>query len=123
MLCTQNIVSTEVMLRFVSGDTQLRRLQWSDVDSNEVRFRGHKEDQAQVGSVVACTRSEVRGPCFELGESGGAVMLFLCSHYCDAMHCYLNTRLFLVQFREARKSMGIWSGVESAERGSQKVGA
>ena len=46
---------------YFSGDRQLRRLQWSDADRVAVRLRGHKGDQAQVGSVIVRTRSEVRG--------------------------------------------------------------
>ena len=34
---------------FFSGGSQLRRLEWSEADRVEVRFRGHKGDQAQVG--------------------------------------------------------------------------
>ena len=52
-----------------SGHNQQRRHQWSDVDRVELRFRGHKGDQAQVGSVVLRTRSEVRGPCSELSTT------------------------------------------------------
>ena len=49
--------------------------------------------------------------------------LLLWWHYCDAMQRYLNTCTFLVPFREARKSVEIWSGAESAERGGRKIGA
>ena len=62
---------------FFSGGSQLRRLEWREADRVEVRFRGHKGHQAQVGSVVVRTRSEVRGPCSELGEGGGAVALMV----------------------------------------------
>ena len=57
---------------------QLRHLQRSGADRAEVRFCGHKGDQAQVGSVIVRTQSEVRGPCSELGE-GGALMVALLS--------------------------------------------
>ena len=40
-----------------------------------MQFRGRKGDRAQVGSVIVRTRSEVRGPCSELGEGGGAFAL------------------------------------------------
>ena len=62
---------------FFSGEGQLKRLQWSDADRVEVRFLGPKRDQAQVGSVIVRTRSEVRGPCCELGEGGGTVALMV----------------------------------------------
>ena len=69
---------------FFSGERQLKRLQWSDADRVEVRFRGHTGDQAQVGSVIVRTRSEVRGPCSELGEVGGAVALMVALLSCFA---------------------------------------
>ena len=65
------------------GDRQVRRLKWSDADRVEVRFPDHKVDQAQAGSVIVRTRSEVRGPCSELGEGVGdvAVMVALLSWF------------------------------------------
>ena len=75
---------SEVMLRYFSGDRQLRRLQWSDADRVKVRLRGHIGDQAQVGSVIVRTRSEVRGPCSELGEGGVAVALMISLLSCFA---------------------------------------
>ena len=84
---TQRIVSHKETLRlfFVfAGDRQLRRLQWSDADGVEVRFRGHKGDQAQAGSVIVRTRSEVRGTCSELGARRrsrcfyGSTMVMFC---------------------------------------------
>ena len=69
---------------FFSGDSQLGRLEWSDADRVEVRFRGHKGDQAQVGSVVVRTRSEVRGPRSGLDEGGGAVALMVALLSCHA---------------------------------------
>ena len=73
---TRSDVALFFFFFFFPGDRQLRRLQWSDADWVEVRFRGHKGDQAQVGSVIARTRSEVRGPCSEMGE-GGVLMVAL----------------------------------------------
>ena len=69
---------------FFFGDRQLRRLQRSDTDRVEVPFRGHKGDQAQAGSVIVRTRSEVRGPCSELGDGGGAVALVVALLSCFA---------------------------------------
>ena len=37
------------------------------VNHVELRFCGHKNDHIHVGSSVVRTRSEVRGPCAELG--------------------------------------------------------
>ena len=70
--CIQHIVSRGDAA-FFSGASQLKRLEGSEADLVEVRFRGHKGDQIQVGSVVVRTGSEVRGPRSELGEDGGAV--------------------------------------------------
>ena len=62
----------------------MRRLEWSEADRVEVRFRGHKGHQAQVGSVVVRTRSEVRGPRSELGKGGGAVAVMVALLSCHA---------------------------------------
>lgn len=56
---------------------QLGRLQWSNADRVGVRLCRFKGDQAHVGSVVAPTRSEVLGPCSELGEGGRPVALLV----------------------------------------------
>ena len=77
---------------FFSGDRQLRRLHWSDADRVEVRLRGRKGDQAQVGSVIVRTRGEVRGLCSQLGEGGGAVALMVALLSC--LQLYLNTLHF-----------------------------
>ena len=69
---------------FFYGDSQLRRLERSEADRVEVRFRDHKGDQAQVGSVFACTRSEVRSPRSDVGEGGGAVALMVALLSCHA---------------------------------------
>ena len=44
-----------------------------------------------VGSSVVRTRSEVRGPCSELGEGGGAVALTVALLFYTTQR-YLNTR-------------------------------
>ena len=36
----------------------LASLQWHQATSNKVRFRGHKGDQAQQGSVIVRTRDD-----------------------------------------------------------------
>ena len=46
-----------------AGDSQLDTLEWDRVDRVEVRFRGHKGDYGQAGSVIVRTRSVMRGPC------------------------------------------------------------
>lgn len=43
------------------GERQLGNLKYIEVDRVKVRFRGHEGDEGQVGSAVACKRSEVRG--------------------------------------------------------------
>ena len=91
----------------------MRRLQWSDADRFKMRFRGHKGDQAQAGSVVVRTRSEVRGPCSELCEGGGAVALMIAL----LLSCFVSL-LEHAPFKGASKSVGMWSGVTSVERDS-----
>ena len=105
-----------------SGNSQLRCLHWSDADRVELRLRDHKNDRVQVGSVVVRTRSEVRGPCSELGEGGGAVALMVTLMSC---HAALPEHSPLSSYRlgGGGKSVGIYSGAESAERGRSKVRA
>lgn len=62
---------------FYSGDRQLGRSTWKEADRGEVRFRGHKGDQAQAGSVLVPTRCEVTGPRSGLASGGGAVALMV----------------------------------------------
>ena len=42
-------------------ERRLTSLQWHQVTSIEVRFRGHKGDQAQQGSVIVRTRDDASG--------------------------------------------------------------
>lgn len=62
---------------FFAGESQLDILRWHRADRVEVRFRGHKGDQGQAGSVIVRTRSAVRGPRSGLGTGGGAVALMV----------------------------------------------
>ena len=43
------------------GERWLTSLQWRQATSIEVRFRGHKGDQAQQGSVIVRTRDDASG--------------------------------------------------------------
>ena len=43
------------------GERRLASLQWHQASSIEVRFRGHKGDQAQQGSVIVRTRDDASG--------------------------------------------------------------
>ena len=76
-------------------------------------------DQARVGSVVVRTRSEVGAPRPELGEGDGAVFRTVALLSCHAAlpeHAPLSS--YLVPFRGGSESEGVWSGVESDERGN-----
>ena len=52
-------------------------LQWHQATSIEVRFRGHKGDQAQHGSVIVRTRDDASGTRSGVGAGGGAVALMV----------------------------------------------
>ena len=60
-----------------SGEEQLEYVRWRQADKIEVRFRGHKGDQDQTGSVSARTRDEVSGPPSGYRADGGAVALLV----------------------------------------------
>ena len=55
----------------------LTSLQWYQATSIEVRFRGHKGDHAQRGSVIVRTRDDASGTRFGAGEGSGAVALMV----------------------------------------------
>ena len=72
------------MVAFFAGESQLGILGWYRADRVEVRFRGHKGDYGQAGSVIVRTRSVMRGPCSGLGTDGGgavALVVDLLSRY------------------------------------------
>ena len=58
------------------GERRLTSLQWHQATSIEVRFRGHKGDQAQQGSVIVRTR-DASGTRSGVGAGGGAVALMV----------------------------------------------
>ena len=43
------------------GERRLTSLQWHQATSIEVRFRGHKDDHTQQGSVIVRTRDDASG--------------------------------------------------------------
>ena len=57
------------------GERRLTSLQWHQDTSIEARFRGHKSDQAQQGSVIVHTRDDASGTRSGVGAGGGAVTL------------------------------------------------
>ena len=59
------------------GDRQLTSLQWHQATSIEVRFRGHKGDQAQHGSVIVSTRDDASGTRSRVGAGSGAVVFIV----------------------------------------------
>ena len=60
-----------------TGERPLILVQWHQATSIEVRFRGHKGDQAQQGSVIVRTRGDASGTRFGVGAGGGAVVLIV----------------------------------------------
>ena len=59
------------------GERRLTSLQWHHATIIEVRFRGHKGDQAQQGSVIVRTRDDASGTRSGVGAGGGAVALMV----------------------------------------------
>ena len=59
------------------GERRLASLQWHQATSIEVRFRGHKGDQARQGSVIVRTRDDASGMRSGVGAGGGAVALMV----------------------------------------------
>ena len=68
---------------FFATGTPLRDTRGEQPHKVEVRFKGHKGDQDQVGSVRVRTRSEVRGPRSSSTADGGAVAPML-----ELMSCF-----------------------------------
>ena len=62
---------------FRRGDRQLEYMDWSEADSVEVLYRGHKADQLQERTVRERTRDEVYGPRSGYETGGGAVALMV----------------------------------------------
>ena len=58
-------------------DRWLTSLQWHQAISIEIRFRGHKGDQAQPGPVIVRSRDDDSGTCSRVGAGGGAVALMV----------------------------------------------
>ncbi|CAB1109801.1 unnamed protein product [Ectocarpus sp. CCAP 1310/34] len=69
---------------FFRGSRQLEYMHWQQADRVEIRFRGHKGDQGQIGDVRARTRDEVHGPRSGYRANGGAVALMVASLSCHA---------------------------------------
>ena len=58
---------------FYAGNVQWQYIRRRQADRVDVRFKGYKGDQEQMGSVRARTRTEVRGSKSSFGEDGGSV--------------------------------------------------
>ena len=56
---------------FSAGDVQLANVLWPTADKIEVRVRGHKGDEDQLGSVRVRTRDEITGPRAGYRPDGG----------------------------------------------------
>ena len=52
-------------------------MQWHQATSVEVRFRGHKGDQVQQGSVIVRTHDDASGTGSGVGAGAGAVALMV----------------------------------------------
>lgn len=58
-------------------DQQLGRAEWHRATRAEIRFRGHKDDQDQLGAVLVLTRDMAGGPCYRWNADGGAVAVLV----------------------------------------------
>ena len=54
---------------------QLQYMRWRQVAMVELRFKGHKVDQEQMGSVRVRTQTEVRGSKSSLGYTAAPMPL------------------------------------------------
>ena len=68
---------------FFVGDVQLAYALWPTADKIEVRVRGHKGNQEQIGSVRVRTRDEITGPRAGYRADGGAAALVV-----ELMSCH-----------------------------------
>ena len=68
---------------FFAGDVQLAYALWPTADKIEVRVRGHKGHQDQIGSVRVRTRDEITRPRAGYRADGGAVALMV-----ELMSCH-----------------------------------
>ena len=68
---------------FYAQGAQVENGRWQQADKVEVRFKGHKGDQEQIGSVRVRTRDEVCGSRSSYRADGGAVALML-----ELMSCF-----------------------------------
>lgn len=62
---------------FFAGDSQLPIARAREATRVEIRFRGHKGDQEQKGSVLVRTRQAAFGPLSRLDSDGGAVAVLV----------------------------------------------
>ena len=76
---------TRADVAFYDGNNLLGCLKWRQADRLEVRFRGHKGGQAEVGNIVVRTRDEVSGTRSGLRSDGAAVALMVKLLSCNAM--------------------------------------
>ena len=60
-----------------TGERRLTSLQWHQATSIEVRFHGHRGDQAQQGSVIVRTRDDASGTRSGVGAGGCAIALMV----------------------------------------------
>ena len=90
---------------FYSGRKQLPFLRWREVDSVEIRFRGHKGDQGQAGNVLVRTRKDVRGVGSSLREGGGVVALLV---ELLSVHPNLPSTAPLASYRQS-EHLAVWT--------------
>ena len=68
---------TRCDVAFHAGGTQMEYKRWGQPDRVEVRFKGHKGDQEQMGSVRVRTRIKVCRSKSSFRKANGVVTLLL----------------------------------------------
>ena len=112
---------TRGQIAFRRGDRQLEYMDWSEAESVEVLYRGHKADKLQEGTVRERTKDEVYGPRSGYGTGGGAVALMV---ELMSRHPTLPDHAPLSSYRDGRyvKVFRRKEGHEVFERGSGEFG-
>ena len=102
MGCIQRAVSHEVVKRSFPMTVRCGICNGEMPTVLRSYFAPIKATRFNVGNIVVPTRSEVRGPCYGLGEGGGAVTLMVALMPCHAV-LPEHAPFFLVPFRTTMK--------------------
>lgn len=104
---------------FFAGELQLPLARAREATKVEIRFRGHKGDQEQAGTVLVRTRKAAFGPFSRLDSDGGAVAVLvelMTSHECLSGNAPLSAfrdkgRIRVWSYREATRAIRQVAGI------------